>query len=72
MMENLLQQELVEVRGGQTVGNPIVKAPCKCNSGAAQSSTGTDNCECDSGALQIDPGKIEKPGCICVRGAGAE
>lgn len=49
-MENLLMQEMEEVRGGNGV--------CTCPSGAGQS-TGTGECKCDKGAAQLvvlDPG----------------
>lgn len=70
-MEDLLEKDLVHLKGGQAIGN-AVGVPCRCPSGAGQStSAGGGECICEKGGagqqLIIDI-PILPPGCTCVQG----
>lgn len=64
VIENLLQQEMLEVRGG-TAGT------CECRAGALQG-VKPGKCICQTGAAQLDKGEGPDPGtteCKCDSGA---
>ena len=71
-IENLLLQEMEEVKGGADIN-----AVCKCETNAYQSTAGDDDCICNSGAVMLAPPKPThptkpQPGCGCNTAAGAK
>lgn len=62
-IEQLLLQEMVEVKGGAGI--------CQCTSGAGQSSTDDGECKCQIGAAQkVTPTEPVGPSfCACDKGA---
>lgn len=72
-IENLLLQEMEEVKGGADIN-----AVCKCETSAHQSTAGDDECICNSGAVQkappIKPPRptTPEPGCSCNSGAASK
>ena len=72
-IENLLLQEMEEVKGGADIN-----AVCKCETSAHQSTAGDDECICNSGAVQKTPSikpthpTEPKPGCGCNTAAGSK
>jgi hypothetical protein len=62
-IEELLQQEMLEVKGGTS-------GTCECTSGAHQSKSDGGVCKCDSKAEQIDT-SIKNPGDVCLCSSAA-
>lgn len=70
-LDSLLQQEMLEITGGNGAGSGI--STCTCESGARQGPGRTGTCTCKSGAAQsTDPDKgisDQTPIYICQSGA---